>query len=118
MPGGVIISPGTAEERRIKPLSDGTVVKKGDLIRIITPGGGGWGSPLDRPQNDVLDDVLDGYVSIKQAKNQYGVVLSKDGLAIDLYETEKLRSSRPRAPEMFHRGEYYNAEDDRTPQNQ
>ena len=88
------------------------------MIRIITPGGGGWGSPLDRPQNDVLDDVLDGYVSIKQAKNQYGVVLSKDGLAIDLYETKKLRSSRPRAPEMFHRGKYYNAEDDRTPQNQ
>ena len=118
MPGGVIINPGTTKERRIKPLSDGTVVKKGDLIRIITPGGGGWGSPLDRPQNDVLDDVLDGYVSIKQAKNQYGVVLSKDGLAIDLYETKKLRASRPRAPEMFHRGEYYNAEDDRTPQNQ
>jgi N-methylhydantoinase B len=118
MPGGVIINPGTAEERRIKPLSDGTVVKKGDLIRIITPGGGGWGSPLDRPQQDVLDDVLDGYVSIKQAKNQYGVVLSKEGLAIDFSETKKLRASRPRATEMFHRGEYYNAEDDRTPQNQ
>ena len=56
--------------------------------------------------------------NIKQAKNQYGVVLSKEGLAIDLYETKKLRASRPRASEMFHRGEYYNAEDDRTPQNQ
>ena len=92
MPGGVIINPGTAEERRIKPLSDGTVVKKGDLIRIITPGGGGWGSPLDRPQQDVLDDVLDGYVSNKQAKNQYGVVLSKEGRQLTFPKPKKIES--------------------------
>ena len=33
------------------------------LVRIITPGGGGWGHPADRPAEDVLADVLDGFVS-------------------------------------------------------
>ena len=48
-------------------MSDGNQLKKGDLVRIVTSGGGGWGSPLDRPAEDVLTDVLDGFVSRKAA---------------------------------------------------
>ncbi len=39
-------------------------------------GGGGWGDPLDRPAERVLDDVLDEYVSVEAARREYGVVLT------------------------------------------
>ena len=113
MPGKVIINPGCGNETEIKPLSDGTIVHKGDLIRIITPGGGGWGCPLDRSPNDVLDDFLDGYISAKNAEQQYGVVFTADQTKVNWDETEKLRASQTRPAEMFHRGRYYNAEADR-----
>ena len=112
-PGRVIINPGGDEEREVKPLSDGTTVHRGDLIRIITPGGGGWGCPLDRHPNEVLDDFLDGYISAESAERQYGVVFTIDQLQVNWQETKKLRSSRARPKEMFHRGRYYDAEADR-----
>ena len=39
-------------------------------------GGGGWGDPLDRDPQAVLDDVLDEYVSVAGAERDYGVVLT------------------------------------------
>ena len=38
-------------------------------------GGGGWGDPLERDPQKVLEDVLDEYVSIEGARRDYGVVL-------------------------------------------
>ena len=38
-------------------------------MRIHTAGGGGWGDPLKRDVNLVLDDVKDGFVSLEAALN-------------------------------------------------
>jgi N-methylhydantoinase B len=61
-------------------------------------GGGGWGDPLDRPAQKVLDDVLDEYVSVAAAEREYGVVLTGDlwelTLAVDAAATARLRSER------------------------
>jgi N-methylhydantoinase B len=58
-------------------------------------GGGGWGDPLERDPQKVLDDVLDEYVSIEGARRDYGVVLTgsleKLTLAIDWDGTRTLR---------------------------
>jgi N-methylhydantoinase B len=60
-------------------------------------GGGGWGDPLDRDPQAVLDDVIDEYVSVEGARRDYGVVILGDpisdpeGLAIDLEATAALR---------------------------
>ncbi len=110
-PGRVIVNPGMPDERSLATMSDGNALKKGDLLRIITPGGGGWGSPQDRPAEDVLADVLDGMVSPEAASTDYGVVV--DGSVVDEGATVALRAVMPRPPEMFHRGRHYNAEDDR-----
>lgn len=110
-PGRVIVNPGTPDQRDLATMSDGTALKKGDLVRIVTPGGGGWGSPLDRPAEDVLADVLDGMVSPEAALTDYRVVV--DSGAVDDGATAALRAAMPRPPEMFHRGRHYNAEDDR-----
>lgn len=110
--GGFIVNPGTPEERRLPTMSDGHKLKKGDLLRVITPGGGGWGSPLDRPADEVLADVLDGFVSPAAALEHYGVVLTADGRTIDQAATKERRTTLPRSTKMFHRGRYYDADED------
>jgi N-methylhydantoinase B len=110
-PGRIVVNPGTPAERDLATMSDGNRLKRGDLIRIITPGGGGWGCPLDRPAEDVLADVLDGFVSEEAARRDYGVVIAGDG--VDEAATDRLRASKERPAEMFHRGRPYNAEDNR-----
>jgi N-methylhydantoinase B len=110
--GGFIVNPGTPQERRLPTMSDGHKLKKGDLLRVITPGGGGWGSPLDRPADEVLADVLDGFVSPAAAFEHYGVVLTADGRTIDQAATKERRATLPRSTKMFHRGRYYDADED------
>ena len=58
-------------------------------------GGGGWGDPLDRDPQAVLDDVLDEYVSVEGARRDYGVVLtgSLEELTLEIDEV-----ARPHAP--------------------
>jgi N-methylhydantoinase B len=50
-------------------------LKKNDVARLITATGGGYGDPLARPVEAVVDDVKNGYISIQQAENDFGVVL-------------------------------------------
>ncbi len=102
--GSIVVNPGTDAERALEPLSDGNRLKKGDLVRIMTSGGGGWGSPLDRPAEQVLEDVLDGFVSEASAREDYGVVLTGDGMQVDGARTHESRAARRRSGEMFDRG--------------
>ncbi|MBN9062493.1 MAG: methylhydantoinase [Rhizobiales bacterium 65-9] len=104
--GRVTLNPGSPEEYAIPPLSDGTKLKRGDILRIETGGGGGHGHPFDRPAETVLEDVLGGFVSVAAAKNFYGVVVA-DG-AVDAAATQALRANRPET-RAFHRNEYVDA---------
>ena len=93
LPGAVsqsIINPGT-EDRHIGKTTIN--LKKGDIYRLLTQGGGGWGSPLERDVNMVLNDVRNEKVSIERAKNVYGVVLDEKTMEVHLKETEKLREA-------------------------
>ena len=56
--------------------------------------GGGYGDPLERDPEAVLGDVLDGYVSLTGARDDYGVVIDEYAQAVDIGTTEKLRQSR------------------------
>ena len=71
--------PGRAREREVDALADAEPVRAGEVIRIRTTGGGGWGDPLDRPVAEVVQDVEWGKVSIEGARRDYGVVLTFDG---------------------------------------
>jgi len=68
----------------------------GECYEYHYGGGGGWGDPLDRPPERVLEDVLDEYVSVEGARRDYGVVLTGDlwelTLAVDVEATERLRA--------------------------
>lgn len=104
--GIAVVNPGTPKEVRLNPLSDGNMLKKGDILRIETGGGGGYGHPFERPAEKVLADVLGGFVSVDVARDEYGVVI--DGDAVDTAATEALRADKPQI-RRFYRKEYVDA---------
>ncbi|WP_226951265.1 hydantoinase B/oxoprolinase family protein [Rhizobium terrae] len=101
--GRVTINPGKPDQRILAPLSDGNKLVKGDILRMETGGGGGYGHPYDRKLDAVLEDVLGGFVSAEAAQKLYGVVMN--GNKIDEAATVALRANRP-ATRAFHRQEY------------
>jgi N-methylhydantoinase B len=103
--GRCVVNPGRDDERLLPPLSDGHILKRGDVVRIETGGGGGWGDPFDREPEKVLADVRGGFVSRERAHRDYGVELSVDGRSVNDAATRKLRTLRP-ATKLFHRHEY------------
>ena len=109
--GGCTVNPGTDREIVVSPLSDGVVVKNGDIIRFQTCGGGGWGHPFDRDVARVLDDVRGYYISAAAAASDYGVVVSEfDGeYELDVAATEKLRRDMRYPTKLFHNGGYVEA---------
>jgi N-methylhydantoinase B len=104
--GRVVLNPGTAKETALAPLSDGNLLRRGDILRIETGGGGGHGHPFDRPVEAVLEDVLGGFVSLDAARRFYGVAIT--GLVVDEAATAALRAARPPV-KAFHRHEYVDA---------
>jgi len=91
-----------------KPVNLGNTdllsVDPGDVIRIISSGGGGWGDPLDRPADKVLSDVRRGFVTLAAARRDYGVVLK--GEVLDEKATAALRTRRKasKSGELFDYG--------------
>ena len=73
-------------------------LKKGDIIRVITPGAGGYGNPRKRPPEKVLQDVLERKVSLQAAREQYAVVIRKEGehIFLDKAMTSELRKDGER----------------------
>ena len=87
-------------------MSDGNVLRKGDVMRLSTSGGGGWGHPFDRPLARVRRDVVGGFASVASARADYGVVIDEHG-TIDVAATEALRAEPRGAVGMFHRSGYF-----------
>jgi N-methylhydantoinase B len=68
----------------------GFPLQEGDIVLCQTSGGGGYGNPLDRNQQAVLQDVAEGYVTRDKAERVYGLVLEGDG--VDPAATEARRA--------------------------
>ncbi len=64
----------------------------GDLIRLYTPGGGGYGDPLGRDPIRVAADVRNELIGRETARDVYGVVFTGDGLEIDEPATRERRA--------------------------
>jgi N-methylhydantoinase B len=47
----------------------------GDRVQLNLPGGGGYGNAFQRPVELVLNDVINGYVSLEAAEREYGVII-------------------------------------------
>ncbi len=96
-PDQCLISAGTEREVEVAPTVAGRRMETGDRLVYRFGGGGGWGDPLDRDPQAVLEDVWDEYVSIDAARDHYGVVITGSlddmTLALDESATETLRQS-------------------------
>jgi len=72
--------------------ANGLQVKKGTVLTTYTGGGGGFEKPFERNPENVLNDVINKYVSLEKAKDHYGVVIDED-LQINKEGTLKLRNT-------------------------
>jgi N-methylhydantoinase B len=97
-PNRLVLRAGTAAAVEIEHTADWVPMEAGDRIVFDYGGGGGWGDPLERDPQAVLDDVLDEYVSVEGAERDYGVVLTGSledlTLAVDEEATTRLRARR------------------------
>lgn len=57
-------------------------LKKGDVARLITATGGGWGNPYQRPVEAVQRDVRDGFITVEMAEKDYGRIIDPDTLEV------------------------------------
>jgi N-methylhydantoinase B len=72
--------------------SKGTIqVLPGEVLRVQTCGGGGYGKPWERDAQFVLRDVREGKVSVERAHDIYGVAIDATSLTIDTKKTGSLR---------------------------
>jgi N-methylhydantoinase B len=103
-PGRFLLNPGTPEERELPRLAQGIPVRRGDVVRMESTGGGGWGDPHAREPWRVRQDVRGGFVSVEGARADYGVVL-RDGpdREVDDAATAALRAQPRERSAMFHR---------------
>lgn len=79
-------------ERREIPVVGRYDLQSGEKVVSITPGGGGYGDPLERDVLAVLDDYRESRVSLEAAVAEYGVVITDD--AVDEPATAKTRLER------------------------
>jgi N-methylhydantoinase B len=94
---GLIHDWGGPDELEIGVMRSGVRAKQGAVIRFWEGGGGGWEDPRTRPPEWVLEDVIDGFVSIEAARELYAVAIrlvDEDAARyeIDDDETARLRS--------------------------
>jgi len=71
-----------------------TQLKPGDVVTIDAAGGGGHGNPLRREPELVESDVIEGYVSLKKAREDYGVIINPKTMKIDKEATRRLRRDK------------------------
>ncbi|MCX7621605.1 MAG: hydantoinase B/oxoprolinase family protein [Acidimicrobiales bacterium] len=120
-PNKLTIRWGSDDPYVVEHTANWVPISAGQKICYDYGGGGGWGDPLDRDPQAVLDDVLDEYVSVEGAERDYGVVLTGSlddlTLAVDNEATqrlrEQLRSNRVRAQQTEQRATDQSSSDGR-----
>lgn len=84
------LNPGT-DRAEVLPSKFIRTLHAGDVFRAEMAGSGGYGSPLERDPERVLEDVRQGKVSAEHARSQYGVVIRN--AAVDAQATRSCREA-------------------------
>ncbi len=80
-----------ADGRAMPAKFSGLRVETGDVMAFYGPSGGGYGDPLDRPAEKVLEDVLDGFYTSEAARSTFGVVVDLEAERVDEAATAAAR---------------------------
>ena len=78
-------------ENSTLPTKINTRLKEGDVFRHSSPGGGGYGNPLERDPQAVWWDWRNGKVTTPHARDVYGVVIDEANKRLDEAKTKALR---------------------------
>jgi N-methylhydantoinase B len=89
--GYVLLRPGTNRELRTGMVYE--TMAPNDVLVNHSGGGGGWGDPFERDPDAVLADVVDEYVSVEGARDDYGVVIDEVAMTVDDGATAALRNA-------------------------
>lgn len=65
-------------------------LEKNDVVELITGTGGGYGNPFRRNPVKVQRDVKNGYITIKQAEDNFGVKINQETNEVIGYTTKRL----------------------------
>lgn len=102
-PGGAssnMLNPGSVQARTLPTMPmEAIALKRGDVFRHVSAGGGGFGPAWDRDPEAVAHDVREGKVSVAAAHERYGVVIDPVRLIVDVPATQARRSAMQRAAE-------------------
>lgn len=73
LPGLITIYPDTEEARTVDSKKSGNLLKANGVLRCQMPGAGGYGNPLERSRELLIQDLEEGYVSPESAIRDYGM---------------------------------------------
>ena len=91
-PARCTLNPDGDQPRPLHSKTANIHLSRGDTLLLELGGGGGWGDPLARDPERVLDDVRDGYVSRAAARDVYGVVIDPGAMTVDAAATVRQRA--------------------------
>jgi len=91
-PAHYVVNPESDDPMPVSSKST-TALEPGDVASVQTPGGGGYGDPTERDPQTVLEDVVDGKVSVDAAREEYGVVVDEEVPAVDEAATRRCREN-------------------------
>ena len=95
-----VLNPGSAEERMVPTMPMAAIsLRRGDLFLHTSAGGGGFGPAFEREAGLVAEDVREGKVSQKAARERYGVILDGASFVVDEAATLACRSAMRQAAE-------------------
>ncbi len=92
LPGALTKNPGTPNEESWPSKMTGYRMKAGDVVQFTSPSAGGYGDPVKRDPERVLEDWLDGFVTLDGARDLYRVAIDPLSRSIDRATTASLRA--------------------------
>lgn len=81
-------------EMKVLPTISTVHLTPGDRFKVEQSGGSGYGDAFTRDPAATLEDVLNGYVSVEQAAESYGVSIEPRTMTVDVEATRALRRAR------------------------
>jgi 5-oxoprolinase (ATP-hydrolysing) len=87
----IVVNRGRADQENWPAKFTGRRLHKDSTIEITVPSSGGYGDPLKRVPEAVLNDVHDEFTTVELARRDYGVVIDTKTMTVDATETEALR---------------------------
>jgi N-methylhydantoinase B len=78
LPGEVVLNPGAAAETSLAPAVTDLRLRRGDVLSLRTPGGGGLGPPRERDRAALREDLREGRVLPADLPGRYGLSPDED----------------------------------------